>query len=61
MVIAVQIWSIYKLMIAMLFNSEFSRLEEDKSPFVNDVTHVAYGQELGSTGLQDEFQGYVSK
>lgn len=32
-------------------------MEEDKSPFVNDVTHVAYGQELGSTGLQDEFQG----
>lgn len=62
MVIAVQIWLFYKLMIAMLFfNSELSCLEEGKTPFVNDVTHVTYDQELGSTVLEDEFQGYVSK
>lgn len=34
---------------------------EDKTPSENDVTHVTYDQELGSTVLEDEFQGYVSK
>lgn len=38
-----------------------SRLEEDKTLFENDVTHVTYNQELGSRVLEDEFQGYVSK
>lgn len=36
-------------------DSELSCLEEGKTPFVNDVTHVTYDQELGSTVMEDEF------
>lgn len=57
MAIAVRICSFYKLMIAMFFYSELLRLEEEKTPFVNDVTHVTYDQELGSTVWRINFRG----
>lgn len=41
-------------------DSELSCLEEGKTPFVNDVTHVTYDQELGSTVMEDEFQGITT-
>lgn len=41
-------------------DSEPSRLEEDKTPFENYVTHVTYDQDLGSTVVEDEFQGITT-
>lgn len=41
-------------------DNEPSSLEEDKTPFENYVTHVTHDQELGSTVLEDEFQGVTT-